>query len=214
MSDASLSAIPRRRSADRSPADGLAPRASASVRRRRGLRSFLRDRRATAAVEFALTLPFLVTLLFTGVDITQAVSARRKAVSAAGTISDLVSQMKQVSATDVSNAFTVAGAIMAPFKASDLQAIVSNVTIDNSGTVKVAWSRASNTTARTVGSAMTLPAGLKVANTALVVSEVTYRYKPLVGYSAIGDIVMTKTSYAAPRVASKATGVACIWSGC
>jgi Flp pilus assembly protein TadG len=167
-----------------------------------------------AAVEFALTLPFLVTLMFTGIDITDAVSARRKAVTASSTISDLISQAKEVYDADVQNAFTAGTAIMAPFNASAFTAVVTNITMDATGAPKVAWSKGYNVPGRPVGSSVTIPTKLQAPNSSLVMAEVTYSYKPLVGSSFVGSIVMPKQTYAMPRVASKSTGVPCKWTGC
>lgn len=167
-----------------------------------------------AAVEFALTLPFLVALLFTGIDVTEAVSARRKAVTASSTISDLISQAKEVNDGDVQNAFTAGTAIMTPFNSTNFSAVISNVTMNATGAPAVAWSKGHNAAERAKGSAINIPTELKAPNSSLVVAEVTYTYKPMVGYKLTGDILMPKITYAMPRVASKATGVPCKWSGC
>ena len=65
---------------------------------------------------------------------------------------------------------------------------MSSVTIDANGNATVAWSDTLNGTARAVGSTVTLPAALNVANTSLIWSEVQYTYKPTIGYVMTGTL--------------------------
>ena len=122
--------------------------------------AFAADRHAAAAVEFALLLPFLVTLLFGGIAVTDGVTARRKVAQAAGTLSDLVTQEKCVNDTFLSNTFSVAGAIIAPLAAANLGAVVSSVIVDGAGNATVAWSRPYHATARTQGTPFDLTGDL------------------------------------------------------
>lgn len=177
-------------------------------------RRFAEDRSAAAAVEFALLMPMMIMVFFAGIDMTEAVSARRKAVQASSTISDLIAQAKEVTPGDVTNVFTAGKAIMTPFSANHFEAVVSSVRVDASKVARVAWSQGYNKTAHVVGKTVTLPEKLLVANTSFVMAEVTYGYKPVVGGGIIGPINIPKTTYALPRTASKTHGVPCKWSGC
>jgi Flp pilus assembly protein TadG len=181
---------------------------------RHWLRAFARDDTAAAAVEFAMLTPFLVLLLFGGIDITEAVTARRKAEQTASTLSDLVAQMKCVDNTYMNNTFELGAAIMVPLDASKLKSTISSVMVDGAGTAKVSWSVAKNTSGRATGSSFNLPAGLKTPNTSLVVAEATYDYKPVVGYAITGTLTMQDTTFTLPRVASPSIGVAYKPAGC
>ena len=56
---------------------------------------------------------------------------------------------------------------------------------------------------RVAGSAVTIPAALKVASTYLIFSEVSYRYVPAVGYvMAPAGINLSDVSYTRPRQSS------------
>jgi Flp pilus assembly protein TadG len=177
-------------------------------------RGFARDETAVAAVEFGLMLPFLFFLLFAGIDITEAVSARRKTVQASSTMSDLIAQHKEVTAGDITNVFTAGTAVMAPFSPNALEAVVTSVRIDADRNATVAWSRAQHAVPREVGKPVTLPETLRTANTSLVMTEVSFSYRPLVGSALMGTVKMPKVTFALPRVASKSTGVPCRWAGC
>jgi Flp pilus assembly protein TadG len=180
----------------------------------RFVKRFARDDSAAAAVEFALIVPLLITLIFGGIDITESVTARRKAVQASSTMSDLVAQDDEISQAQMNNVFMAGAAIMTPFDSSRLETIVSSVRIDANKVARVAWSQAQHTSARVAGATFTLPEKLLIPDTSVVVAEVRYRYTPVIGNGFIGEINIPKVTYALPRTGSKQTGVKCTWSGC
>jgi Flp pilus assembly protein TadG len=111
------------------------------------------------------------------------------------------------------NVFQASAAIMAPYDASRLTTVVSSVVIDNNGKATVAWSLAKNAAAHAKGSSFPLASGLKVPNSSLIVSEVSYDYKPVVGY-VFGELQLTDTSSVPPRVTGQGNGIACTAPGC
>jgi hypothetical protein len=74
------------------------------------------------------------------------------------------------------------------------------VTIDAQSIAKIAWSDTKNGTARTVGSTVTLPAALNVANTSLIWAEAQYGYTPTVGYVITGTMQLKDQIYMRPRL--------------
>jgi Flp pilus assembly protein TadG len=172
------------------------------------------DSSAVMTVEFALVLPFMVVLLFGGIDVAEAVTARRKVAIAANTISDLIAQKRTVDQDFVTNAFNAGVAIMTPLDSGKLSTTVTSVVVDQNGAAKVAWSVAKNATARGKGDPFTLPTSLKAPGSSLIVAEVTFDYRPVVGYGLTGTLKMAELSYAQPRVARKDLGVSCTATGC
>jgi hypothetical protein len=71
----------------------------------------------------------------------------------------------------------------------------------------VTWSDALNSTARAVGSSVSLPTALKVPNTTLIWSEVAYNYKPTVGYLITGTLTLKDQIYMRPRLSDTVTRV-------
>ena len=51
-----------------------------------------------------------------------------------------------------------------------------------------------------MGSTVTPPAALNVANTTLIWSEVSYAYKPTIGYVVTGTLNLTDQIYMRPRL--------------
>ena len=52
---------------------------------------------------------------------------------------------------------------------------------------------------------MTLPAALNVANTSLIWSEVSYSYKPTIGYVVTGTLNLSDQIYMRPRQSTSVT---------
>ncbi len=82
---------------------------------------------------------------------------------------------------------------------------VSCVDIDANGKATIGWSDTLNGTAHGVGSAVTLPAALNVANTSLIWTEVQYNYKPTIGYVITGTLALKDRMYMRPRVSATVT---------
>ena len=69
----------------------------------------------------------------------------------------------------------------------------------------VDWSRAKNTTALPVGSSVDIPVAMKIANSSLIISRVTYGYVPAFGSSYIGNIPMGDMIMMLPRASESIT---------
>ena len=82
---------------------------------------------------------------------------------------------------------------------------ISCLTIDANNKATVKWSDTKNGTARAVGSAVTIPTALAVANTSIVFAEVTYAYKPTIGYIISGTLNLSDTMYMSPRQSTTIT---------
>jgi hypothetical protein len=82
---------------------------------------------------------------------------------------------------------------------------VSEVSIDANGKATIAWSCTQGGTAHAVGSSVTLPATLDVANTSLIWGEASYAYKPTIGYVVTGTLNLSDQIYMAPRLSGSVT---------
>lgn len=159
----------------------------------------IRDRRGAAAVEFAIIAPVMLTTFFGIAEVSQGVALDRKVVQTARSLSDLVAQSTAVNSADMTNIFNAAAAILTPYSTAPLHAKVSAVDIDANGIAKVKWSKALNSTERAVGSTVTLPPALVMPNSQLIWSEISYDYKPAVGYFITGMLNLSDQFFARPR---------------
>ncbi|MEA2906753.1 MAG: hypothetical protein QOC56_2436 [Alphaproteobacteria bacterium] len=166
---------------------------------------FAQDQRGVSAVEFAMLLPLMITLYLGSVEISQGVSIDRKVTLTTRTVADLASQVSSINNSDMTNMLNATAAVISPFDQSKLKVVVSAVTIDSNGSAKITWSDTLNGTKRAVGSTVSLPAALNVANTTLVWSEVSYSYKPTIGYVITGTLDLSDQIYMRPRLSDTIT---------
>lgn len=175
----------------------------ASLRQR--LSGCARDERGVSAVEFALLLPLMVTLYLGGVEVSQGITIDRKVTLVARTVADLSSQVSSITNSDMSNILAASTSVLAPYQTTNLKVTVSQVSIDGNGTAKVDWSDTKNGTARAMGSVVTLPTALNIKNSSLIWSEVSYDYKPAVGYMITGTLTLKDQIYMRPRISDSVT---------
>jgi Flp pilus assembly protein TadG len=189
---------------------------------RRAAGDFAADRRALAAVEFAFILPLMLVLFFGTIEFSTGIAVDRKVSLTANTLSNLLSETPGVSPgdsatitdTDLQNIFTASIAVMMPYRPTPTNAQISQVYVDSSGVARVQWSRAatiaSGATQATLtssthspGDVITIPSPLVVNRTYLILSEVSYRYVPTIGYvMASSGVNLNDVSYSRPRQSS------------
>jgi Flp pilus assembly protein TadG len=153
------------------------------------LRRFGRAQKAAAAVEFALILPVMLTLYVGSIELSAAFSMDQRVITIAGTVGDLVARTNgTLAASDLTNYFQAAQAIMAPYSPTKLEQVVSVVAVDSSGNTKVEWSVGYNGgSAQTCGQPYTTVHPIPTAMTnisegsIIIVSEASYVYPPLLG---------------------------------
>ena len=173
----------------------------------RRISSLRHDQRGVSAVEFAMLLPLMVTLYLGAVEISQGVGINRKVTLTARTVADLASQVSSINNSDMTNLLNAAASVVAPYSSSQLKVTVSAVSIDGTGVAKVTWSDTLNGTKRAVGSTVTLPTALNVANSQLIWAETSYNYVPTIGYVITGALNLTDQIYMRPRLSDTVTRV-------
>jgi Flp pilus assembly protein TadG len=165
----------------------------------------LRDERGISAVEFALLLPLMVMLYLGGVEVSQGLTIDRKVTLVARTVADLAAQVSSISNADMTNILNASSTVLAPYSTTTAKVTLSQVSIDGNGKATITWSDTKNGTARAQGSVVTLPAALNVPNTSLIWGEVSYDYKPVIGYVITGTMTLTDQIYMRPRLSDSVT---------
>lgn len=175
---------------------------------------FSEEERAVAAVEFALILPFMITLYFGSMEAAALFTADKRVNTVSATVGDLVSQWDpddgNISTgtggtlTDYMDAST---GIMTPYSTSGLKIIISLVEVKSDGTTKVLWSKANTGAARTLNVAyppLLASGSSSQMNTVarggcIVAAEASYSYKPLLGQVFKTPLNLSHTNYFLPR---------------
>jgi Flp pilus assembly protein TadG len=186
----------------------------------RMLRRFRREERGLAALEFALILPVLITMLFGMGELSLAVFARADVTQIASTVADLVAQEQAVSSGDLSNVYNAASMILYPNTGRPsirVSSVIYDTVSRSNYTGKVGWSCAQNGNAsfasgpssggRTNNSNFTVPASPDTSITtgplssggSVLLVEVAYSYSTPTMMLITGPKVMTDTFYTKPR---------------
>jgi Flp pilus assembly protein TadG len=169
------------------------------------LHNFSDDKRGVSAVEFALLAPFMIGLYLGGVEISDGIGIDRKVTLAAGAIANLSAQVPTIASSDMTDSLKAGSAIMAPYSTSPMKITISCISIDGSNNATVKWSESWNGGLKRSGN-ITVPPALQVANTQLLFSEVTYDYKPIIGYAISGTLTLSDTMYMSPRISAPSYG--------
>src|ERR1019366_1828697 len=173
----------------------------------RAFRRFGRDRRGVSAVEFAFIAPLMIGLYLGCVEVSVGVAADRKVSLTAGALANLTAQVATISTADMTNILDASSAIIAPYAAGNLKMTVTCLSIDANKNVKVKWSVTRNGTVE--AGTLTIPPALQVPG-ALIYSEVSYAYTPVVGYTISGTLTLSDHMYMAPRITPPVyNGLAC-----
>jgi Flp pilus assembly protein TadG len=178
----------------------------------RGLGRLLHDTRGVGLVEFAIAFPILLSLYLGCFVLSDMIAAKRKVAVAARELTDVSSRFIALQNTDVTTIMTAIAQEMAPYSTSQTMVRISEVQICPGGaTAQVVWSRALNGTALATGSTVTLTANLFNSGSALVpasqcsagayfmLGEVSYPYKPAVGYGTITTTTLYDSALLSPR---------------
>jgi len=178
---------------------------AANALRRFSARRLMRDCAGLAAVEFALIVPLLLLFYLGSVEATNMLTANRRVTAVAYTAADLAAQAASISNADMADIFSASSAILTPFPTSPLSVRITSVVANASGSPRVAWSDAFQTTPRAVNSTVTLPAGLVTPGTSVIMTEVTYGYASPVSSVVKETVTFTETAYLKPRRAVTVT---------
>ncbi len=174
------------------------------------LSRFVRDRRGVSAVEFAFIAPVMIGLYLGCAEISDGVAADRKVSLISDALANLGAQVTTISSSDMTNILDASSAIISPYSAVNLKMTLSCLKIDSTGVAKVQWSATRNGTARAAGSVYSFPSSasaLAVKSSWLLLAEVSYAYKPTVGYTITGTLTLSDQMYMSPRITAPTYGI-------
>ena len=166
---------------------------------------FTLDRAGSSAVEFALVLPLMLTIFFSGYVYSETVSINRKVTITTRAIADLTSQYQSMATSDMSTVLGASTQIITPFDPTPLSLRVSEISVNSSGKATIQWSVGQNSTAYIVGTPYTLPTGTNIPGYFYILSEVSYTYTPPALYNMIRPITLSDHIIMLPRVSTSVT---------
>ena len=169
------------------------------LRIRRAAAGLVADCSGIAATEFAVIVPIMLVMYFGLVELSSGVAVDRKVTLMARTLSDLTSQSVSVSDTDLTGFFAASKGVLTPYSPTPTQSTITELYVDPATHVaRVQWSKGS--APRAPGTTVTIPTELKVDDTYLIFSEVSYVYQPTIGYvMAPSGVSLSDVSYTRPR---------------
>lgn len=167
---------------------------------RPAIQRFGRDQRGAAALEFALLVPFLVTLEFGSVELVRAYEAQRRVAHVAAAMADVVSQGTTVSTAQLNDAFISGQVLVAPLPTTPLGLRISSITADARGVASVDWTTSQNWTG---AAAPSIPAGYLNPGESAIVADATYNWDSPLKYLLPNTIHFVKHAYVRPRLSAQ-----------
>ena len=170
---------------------------------------FWRKETGTAAVEFALVVPLMLTLYIGCSEAASLLTADRKVQTVSGAVGDLVARANKVITRDqMKDYFEAATSVMAPYSTGNLTQTVTAVSVSQTGQTSVLWSvrfadgKLSDAAAdHPTGKPYTLPAEtIAIAKGQTVIaSDARYAYKPLLGIVFKDTVDLSRSAMFMPR---------------
>ena len=168
------------------------------------LRNLIKDRRGTAAVEFAFVAPVMILMYYGLAELTQGMMADRRASHVASAIGDLVAQDTVINTTEMTDVFNVGKAIIAPFPATGLSMRVTSIRKDSTGAIQVMWSKSSGSMG-VLTTVASLPTGLIANNESVILAESSYVYNSTTKQALPNALTFTQKYYLKPRKTAQVT---------
>lgn len=162
------------------------------------LKRFNSDSKGIAAVEFALTAPLMIVLLFGVSELSDYVTAQRKVSAAAHTAADLIAQETDLTSAELSELFHASRLVMDPLDDSNLTLGAASVRYDDdTGDPSEDWTGSYN--GGSVSNSTTTAAGLGAAGESVIVVYATYTYTPSFSLALSGTYTLSETAITRPR---------------
>ena len=159
------------------------------------LNRFARDRRGSAAVEFALIIPVVMLLYYGMVETTQALLASRRVSVVATAVGDLTAQATQLKKAQIDDIFNISAAALKPFPVADLGIRIVSIETTSAGVPQIKWQQQRGT----FPSGVDLSTVEKTANIAVIRAETIYTYQTPFGQIFPNAFVFKKQMDMRPR---------------
>lgn len=158
----------------------------------------LRHDGGIAATEFALILPVLLLVLMGTIELTNAMTAKRKLLNATQSAADLIGQETDITSTEFDTIYLAARLTMSPVDVTNMTIGVASVRYDDTtGAPTLDWTDSYG--GGTVTDPLTKAVGHGEAGASIIIVSATNVYSPLVTLIIPTSFVMRETTYVRPR---------------
>lgn len=166
---------------------------------------FAQDRSGSAALDFAVLLPIMLTLFIGVVEVTNLLRLDRKVVAAAQTTADLITQQREVSAGQLSDILRAAELVLEPYPIAAHTVGIAAVRFnEDTGAPELDWQESKNGGA--VPDALTMALNMGDPGEGVVIVRVSYNYSPVFFDFILGSTSIEETSILRPRRSSFVEG--------
>jgi Flp pilus assembly protein TadG len=154
-----------------------------------------------AATEFALILPVLLLVLMGTIELTNALSAKRKLLNATQTAADLIGQETDVTSSELATIYLAARLTMSPISTVNMTIGVASVRFDDTtGDPTLDWT--DSYSGGTVTDPLTKAVGHGEAGDSIIIVSTSNVYSPLIELIIPTSFIMYETTYIRPRTVS------------
>ena len=162
------------------------------------------DASGHALIEAALVFPLLFILFFGVSELCEGFIANRRVETAAFTAADLIARLQTVNTADLTALKSIVDETIRPFPVATVGLVVTSVVADERNVTTVAWSTAfgPGVAAYSANTPITVPAGLTLPNTSVILAQVGYTFQSTLS-TFIGGLRLGAQSYQQPRFAQQ-----------
>ena len=158
------------------------------------------------AIEFALMIPILMTILLGSIEVARYALIHQKIHRVSSYVANAVTQMEPVTQEALADTFLAASILADPFDFNNNGRIFVTAVSDNNGNARIVWQEinggleGADSEIGDPGHIAILPDGITVREDApLITSEVYMRYTPLFLENIIPARIVSVSSYYRPR---------------